>query len=145
LSAAEQGNLGHISDAEAATVVYAPGLDPELEARVLSHVASCADCGRRLEALRIADRSIGELLSSLDVPAPGTSAAALMRTARTPRRQIFVTSRRHAAAAVIAFMVVAAAAAAAIPASPLHRFVVRALSGEKGAAAAIRSRGSAVT
>jgi len=131
LSAAQRENAIHITDAEAATVIYAPGLDPGLEARVHSHVAVCAECSVRLEALRVADRSIGELLSSLDVPAPTASSSAFVRAARAPKRKWFIARQQRAAAAVIAFMVIATAAAAAIPASPLHQLIVRALRGER--------------
>ena len=111
--------------------VQSYGQDPGLETRVRSHVVTCAECAMRLEALRVADSSVGELLSSLDVPAPRTSSSAFIRAAQVPKRKWLIAPQRRAAAAVIAFITIATAAAAAIPASPFHRLLVRALAGER--------------
>jgi len=113
----------HITDAEAATIVYAAGLDPQLDARARSHAAECAECAAKLDTLRASDRSAGALLSVLDVPAASKSAADLVRTAKR-RNRISVRAPRRAAASIIAFLVLAGVAAAAIPSSPLHRLIV---------------------
>ena len=122
------GTAGHIGDAEAAAIIYAPGRDREMETRVWKHLAMCDECKSRLEDLRHADRSLGELLTSLDVPPRAVSPAAIIRAAKAPERGHFTQPHRRAAAGIIA-LILAASAAAAIPASPLHRLIVRAMGG----------------
>lgn len=124
----------HVTDAEAADIVYSAGLDPQRDARARAHAAECAECAAKLDALRASDRSAGALLILLDAPPPRRSAADLVRTAKG-RARISVSAPRRAAAAIIAFMVLAGVAAAAIPSSPLHRLIVDALA-RKGAKAA---------
>lgn len=132
----------HITDADAASVIYATGLDPQLEARVRSHAAECAECTTKLDILRASDRSAGALLTLLDVPAPKKTAAGFVQTARLPGR-ISLGSPRRVAAGIVALMVLGGAAAAAIPSSPLHRLIVAALGG-KGTAPVISSPASRV-
>ncbi len=115
----------HLTDRDAAMVIYAARLDPQLEARVEWHIAECADCAAKLAALRESDREAGELLSLLDVPVPGTSAQSVLRAAKVSRRHVWLAPRR-VAAGIVAFLVLAAAAAAAIPSSPLHRLIFHA-------------------
>lgn len=115
----------HIKEEEAAAVIYAPGQDPELDARVRAHVESCALCSKRFSALVAADRKAGELLASLDDPVPAVSESAIVAAA-TRARRMNGGNRGRRAAAVIAAISIAAAAAAAIPASPIHRILVRA-------------------
>jgi hypothetical protein len=134
----------HITDAEAAAVIYAAELDPQLEARARSHTAECAECAAKLDTLRASDRSAGALLSALDVPAPRNSAAGLIRTAKA-RSRISGGALRRAAAGILAFVVLAGAAAAAIPSSPLHRLILDALARKKTAAMNAESAGSATT
>ncbi|HST07841.1 MAG TPA: hypothetical protein VLJ83_06685 [Gemmatimonadaceae bacterium] len=112
----------HVSDDEAATVIYAAGLDLQLEARVSSHAAQCAECSAKIASLRASDRSAEALLSLLDVPAPRKSARDLVRTAKAETR-ISARAPRRVAAAIVGFLVLAGVAAAAIPASPLHRLI----------------------
>lgn len=124
----------HITDAEAASVIYAAGLDPHLDSRALAHASECVECAAKLDALLESDRSAGALLDLLDVPAPKQSAAGLVRSAKARKRMAFGAPRR-AAAGIIAFMVLAGVAAAAIPSSPLHRLIVDAFAGKRTATA----------
>lgn len=130
---AESGVKSHISEAEAGAVVYAAGQFPEIEARVRAHVAECAACGSKLDALRAADREVGELLLTLDEPAPLVSEARVIRAGRAARRP-FISPVNRRAAAVLAMLAVSAAVAAAVPSSPLHRLLVRALGSISGSA-----------
>jgi hypothetical protein len=135
MNTAMPGSEGHITEAEAAAVVYAPGQDHVLEERVRSHLTVCPQCASRLEELRSADRSTGALLSSLDVRAPSKSASDFIRDIQMPKQRSHLASPRRVAAAIAAFMVMATVAAAAIPASPLHRLIVRAISGDRAPSA----------
>lgn len=133
------GDFRHIDDSEAAAVIYAAGEYPVVEDRVRSHIATCEICAARMSALRAADREAGELLSILDVPAPPVSERAILRAGKRPERShVFDGYRR--AAAVVAFMVVAGAAAA-IPTSPFHRLLARAL-GIRGSVAGNTTAGT---
>jgi len=130
----------HITDAEAATVIYATGLDPLLEGRARSHAVECAECATKLDILRASDRSAGALLTLLDVAAPGESAAGLVQKAKAASR-ISLGAPRRAAAGIIGLMVLAGVAATAMPSSPLHRLIIDAL-GAKGTSPANAERAS---
>ena len=134
----------HITDAEAGTFIFAAGLDPQLEARVHSHTARCAECAAKVAALKASDRSAGALLSLLDVPAPRKSAAGLVRTANS-RGWISAGVPRRAAAGIIGFLILAGVAAAAIPSSPLHRLIVGAVARKSSAPVNAGRGGSATT
>ena len=107
----------HLSEEHLAVVVHEER--SRLPAGAASHLASCAECTSRVESLRRADREVGDWLRSIDHPAPA---------ARSPDSVIAPATRHRRAAAIIAVTtLVAAAAAAAIPASPLHKALVRAI------------------
>lgn len=114
----------HIDEGEAAAAIFATGQNPELEARVRSHIASCEACAGRLESLRAADRDAGNLLSLLDVPVPIVSRQQILRAGKQTAGR-FIGGPYRRAAAVIAFMVIATAAAAAIPNSPIRHLITR--------------------
>ena len=139
MTAESGGQSRHIDDSEAAAVIYAPGEYPVVEDRVRSHIATCEICAERISSLRAADREAGELLSILDVPVPHVSERAILRAGKKPEHPRTFDGYRRAAA-VVAFMV-AAAAAAAIPTSPLHRLIARAL-GTRGSVAGNTAAGT---
>ena len=122
----------HITDADAATLVYAAGLDPQLEARARLHAVECAECAAKLDRVRASDQSAAALLTLLDVAAPPKTAAGFVRTARVTG-EISLGGPRRVAAGIVVLMFLAGAAAAAIPSSPLHRLIVSALGGKRTA------------
>ena len=127
-------HLQHIGTLEAAFVIHEPGLHTRVEKRVNAHVAGCEKCSTLLRVHRGQDRRVAELLAALDIPAPATQASGVIARAKgeAPRRAGVATQGRRAAAA-LALISVAAVAAAALPASPLHRLIVRAFgSGTSG-------------
>ncbi len=96
----------------------------------LQHVASCADCRRRVEdGTREKDR-VHELLRSLDAPAPAVTADAIVRRAEAEepgRAEIATASRSRATwlrrAAGFAIVIGIAGAAYAIPGSPVRGWI----------------------
>ena len=133
MSAERADMASHLNEAESAALVHGTA-DTLLDQRARSHIVACAACASRLDALRSADRAVGERLSLLDVRAPTASADEVIRRARAAARsQLAARGRR--AAVVVGLATAAAAAAAAIPASPLRRFIVHVLGTSGGAAA----------
>src|ERR1700682_5253248 len=119
-------SVQHIGVVETAFLIHEPGLHTRVEKRVQAHVAGCEKCSTLLRVHRGQDRKVGELLAALDIPAPATQASAVIARAKgesPPRVGVMNQGRR--AAAAIALISVAAIAAAALPASPLHRLIVR--------------------
>ena len=51
MSSEEWGTAGHIGDAEAAAIIYAPGRDREMETRVWKHLATCDECDKEFAML----------------------------------------------------------------------------------------------
>lgn len=123
----EKHHLLHIGTAEAAFVIHEPGLHTRIEKRVNAHVAGCEKCSTLLRVHRGQDRKVAELLAALDIPAPATQAnSVIARAIGELPTGVGVVSRGRRAAAALALISVAAVAAAALPASPLHRLIVRA-------------------
>lgn len=140
-------HLQHIGAVEAAFVIHEPGLHTRVEKRVNAHVAGCEKCSTLLRVHRGQDRRVAELLAALDIPAPATQASGVIARAKgqAPRRAGVASQGRRAAAA-LALISVAAVAAAAVPASPLHRLIVRAFgSGTSGQASPSAQPGAATT
>src|SRR6202171_5518345 len=127
-------HLLHIGTAETAFVIHEPGLHTRIEKRVQAHVAGCEKCSTLLRVHRGQDRKVAELLAALDIPAPATQAnSVIARAIGELPTGVGVVSRGRRAAAAFALISVAAVAAAALPASPLHRLIVRAFgSGTSG-------------
>jgi hypothetical protein len=122
-------HLQHIGTLEAAFVIHEPGLHTRVEKRVNAHVAGCEKCSTLLRVHRGQDRRVAELLAALDIPAPATQASGVIARAKgeAPKRAGIANQGRRAAAALALISVAAVAvAAAALPASPLHRLIVRA-------------------
>ena len=88
-------------------------------ADLCAHLDACGTCRARQQQLRIDDGFVGGLLDVLDHPVPALSAREII--ARPPR----YLRRRALLVAEITIFAVAAAAAMTIPASPLHRWLVR--------------------
>ena len=109
----------HLTESELAALTHKDVA--ELSERVSTHLESCPDCNARLEALRAEDREVAALLSSLDHAAPRSRGAVLLDDLHARRRR-----RVGAIAAGLALF--AAGAAAALPNSPLHHVLLRALS-----------------
>jgi hypothetical protein len=129
-------SLQHISAQETAFVIHEPGLHTRVEKRVHAHVAGCERCSTLLRVHRGQDRKVAELLAALDIPAPATQASAVVARAKgeSPARAGVISQGRRAAA-VLVLISVATVAAAALPASPLHKLIVRAFgSGPSGQA-----------
>ena len=124
----------HLSESELAAMTH--GGVSAISERVSTHLASCPDCARRLEALRADDREVAALLSGLDHPAPRVGSAAFLDDQHRRRRRI------GSIAAGLALC--AAGAAAALPNSPLHQVFLRALSKPRTAStsATVPVRGS---
>jgi hypothetical protein len=116
----------HIGPVETAFLIHEPGLHTRVEKRVNAHVAGCERCSTLLRVHRGQDRKVAELLAALDIPAPATQASAVIARAKgeAPARVGAMRQGRRAAAA-IAMISVAAVVAAALPASPIHKFIMR--------------------
>jgi hypothetical protein len=102
-------------------------------AAIRGHLAACASCAARVDALRADDALVGDLLDALDHPL----GPRLVVDRFVPRR---VPLRRRAALLVASAATFAVAAAAMVPASPLHHWLVGSSTVSKatvGAAAAI--------
>ncbi len=108
----------HLTESELAALTHGDVSAPSGVA--LTHLASCPDCSARLESLRAADREVAGLLRSVDHPAPRFRGAAFLDELQWRRRRI------ASIAAGLALCV--AGAAAALPNSPLHHVLLRALS-----------------
>ena len=108
----------HLTEPELAALTHGDVSAPSGAA--LAHLASCPDCSARLEMLRAADREVAGLLRGVDHGTPRVRGAAFVDTLHARRRRI------AAIAAGLAFCV--AGAAAALPNSPLHQLLLRALS-----------------
>lgn len=97
------------------------GETPEMPGRHVNHVAECAECRTRLDALTREDAAQAALLRALDLPVPRVTAATVRKLAfrRFPRPGLV------AAAAALTLITAAAAAAAAMPGSPLRSWFVK--------------------
>ena len=134
----------HLSEAELAALIYAPGQDRDAERRAYSHLATCDACTRLVGSLRDSDRDTNRLLSSLDVAPPTVTAESIMRAAQARQRSVGFAGRR--AAAVVGFLLVAAAAAAAAyPASPIHRWLAAVLASRERAGVLVNESRKAPT
>ena len=123
----------HLTDDELAAVA-AQDASVRLEWR--SHVSSCAVCAEQVESMMRDSAEVEALLGELDHRPPQTSARQVIATAQ---RRRWVAARRIAAGLALC----AAAAAAAMPSSPIHRAIVRALgTAPESPAAVARSRSS---
>ena len=108
----------HLTESELAALAH--GDESSRSEAVSTHLASCPDCSARLQTLRAADQEVSDLLLDLDHAAPRIRGAAFLVDLQRRRRRI-----ASIAAGLVLF---AAGAAAALPNSPLHRVLVRALS-----------------
>ncbi len=147
MSHADTHPLQHIGAAEAAFVIHEPGLHTRIEKRVHAHVAGCEECAALLRVHRGRDRKVADLLAALDIPAPAIQASAVIARAKgeSPKGAGVMSQGRRVAAA-LALILVAAVAAAALPASPLHRLIVRSFaSGHTPGQASPSARPSAAT
>ena len=108
----------HLTESELAALTHGDASAPSGAA--LAHLTTCPDCNARLEALRAADREVAGLLHGVDHPAPRFRGAVFLDELQWRRRRI------GAIAAGLALCV--AGAAAALPNSPLHHVLLRALS-----------------
>jgi hypothetical protein len=88
-------------------------------AAVKAHLATCEACRLRQQQLATEDADVGVLLRVLDHPVPAHSARAVIASRPNHLR------RRAVLVAEIMLFVAAAAAAMTVPASPLHRWIVR--------------------
>ena len=107
----------HLTDEQLASVaagIEAVRRDEE------AHVASCAQCAERVEAYRRDHELVAELLRAIDHTPPNADASRIIVAARRQRWRAV-----RPIAAGIALCV--AAAAAAMPGSPVHRAIVRAM------------------
>jgi hypothetical protein len=88
-------------------------------AELLEHIGGCQECQARQRAFATDEAFVGALLETLDQPVPEHSAREIIGA--RPR----YLRRRAVLVAEITLFVAAAAAAMTIPASPLHRWLVR--------------------
>ena len=111
----------HLSDSELAALAH--GENARLTAESSAHLAACKECTAKLEAMRRSDRELAGLLGLLDHAAP------------TIRSTQFASSspyRRRVGAVAAGLALAAAAAAAAVPGSPLHKILIRTVTGTRG-------------
>jgi anti-sigma factor RsiW len=112
----------HLSEAELAAVAH--GETTRVSAAAAVHLASCAECAAKVEALRRSDSEVAQLLGQLDHAAPAIRSTNLRLAPREHRRRV---------GAIAAGLVLAAGvAAAAVPSSPLHKFLVRTVASVRG-------------
>ncbi|MDQ6690257.1 MAG: hypothetical protein M3Z18_07080 [Gemmatimonadota bacterium] len=138
--------LQHIGALDAAFLIHEPGLHTRVEKRVHAHIAGCENCAALLRVHRGRDRKLSELLGALDIPAPTINSAAVISRATGSREPVRAMGRGWRVAAAGALIFAAATAAAALPASPLHGFLVRVLtSGTASTAASVPARPNIVT
>ena len=107
----------HLTDDELAAVA---AHDASVRPVWRAHVSSCAQCTEQVESMARDSAEVEALLGELDHAPPRISARQVITNAQRSR---WVLARRIAAG--VAFC--AAAAAAAMPSSPVHRAIVRAL------------------
>jgi hypothetical protein len=110
--------MGHPQDEMLLHAVHEP---ERASAAVMEHLATCEACRVRQQRLATEDADVGVLLGVLDHPVPALSAREII--ARQPNR----LRRRAVLVAEIMLFVAGAAAAMTVPASPLHRWIVRQL------------------
>lgn len=116
----------HLSERDIAALLHGEATLPTF----VEHLAACADCTQKVRVARAADRITGERLAFLDHSVPMISPRAVM-VPRVVERQW--PSKQIAAGATLLFL--AFGAAAALPASPFHGMLLRAV-------AALRPHGS---
>ena len=108
----------HLTESELAALTH--GDDSGRSEAMSTHLATCPDCSARLRTLRAADQEVRDLLRDVDHAAPGLRGATFLVDLQRRRRRI--------ASIAAGLALFAAGAAAALPNSPLHRVLVRALS-----------------
>jgi hypothetical protein len=108
----------HLTESELAALTH--GDESGRPEAMPTHLASCPDCTARLKKLRADDREVSELLLDVDHAAPRIRGATFLVDLQRRRRRI--------ASIAAGLALFAAGAAAALPNSPLHRVLVRALS-----------------
>ncbi len=108
--------LHHPPEDELIQAVHEPAW---VRADLRQHLDICQVCQQRMQQLAAEDVFVGGLLTALDHPVPARSARDII--AAQPSR----VRRRVLLVAEITIFAVAAAAAMTIPASPLHRWIVR--------------------
>ncbi len=118
----------HLSEREIAALLHGEATPPTFS----YHLAACAECAQRVRAAGTIERITGERLAFLDHSVPLISA----RTVMVPRKSERQWPLKQIAAGAT-FLLVAIGAAAALPASPFHGMIIRAV-------AALRPHGSSV-
>jgi hypothetical protein len=117
----------HLSERDIAALLHGEARHPAFA----EHLAICSECAQNFRAARADERTAAEQLAMLDHSVPMVLPHAVMvpREAKRawPLKQI---------AAGVTFLFVAFGAATAVPTSPLHKMLLRAV-------AELRSRGSA--
>ncbi len=116
----------HLSERDIGALLHGEARHPAFA----EHLAICADCAQKFRTARADERTTGEQLAILDHSVPLISPRAVMMPRklkqRWPLKQI---------AAGVTLLFLAFGAAAALPASPFHKMLVRAV-------AVLRSHGS---
>jgi hypothetical protein len=110
----------HLSDHDIGAMLHGETSEPAFT----EHAAICAECAHKIRSARAAERITRERLAFLDHSVPAISARAVMLPQQTTR---YLPLKQMAAAAT--FLLLAFGAAAALPASPFHRMLVRAMAG----------------
>jgi hypothetical protein len=106
----------HLSEHDIGSLLHGEATLPMF----VDHLAACADCTQKVRAARVADRITGERLAFLDHSVPQVSARSVMIPPKQqwPLRQI---------AAGVTLLFLAVGAASALPGSPFHGVLVRAV------------------
>lgn len=107
----------HLTENELASLTHGDPSSVSQEAR--AHLASCAECGARVDSLRAMDRETAQLLRSLDHPIQALRSATIVGRVHQRRRRV--------AAIAAGLTLFVAAAAAALPGSPLRHVLLRVL------------------
>ncbi len=120
--------MGHPQDDVLLHAVHEPVW---ASAAVMMHLATCESCRLRQQQLATEDADVGVLLGALDHPVPARSAREIIASPPNHLR------RRAVLVAEIMLFVAAAAAAMTVPASPLHRWIVRQMQPNAASPAAV--------
>ncbi len=117
----------HLSERDLGALLHGEGRHPAF----VEHLGICVDCAQRLRAGQAAERITGQQLAMLDHAVPRISPQVVM----VPRKSKMRMPLRQIAAGVT-LLFLAVGAAAAIPASPIHKVLLRVVAelGSRGTA-----------